>query len=200
MERIKIKLVKDSSSRKEAYNYFRETIYNEYGNYPSPLDDSMELLVAYRDRKIVGTVGIYFGNGTGLLPFEKVFDFGISDFFQKHSRINIAFVSRWASSENNIGMLLSYYGGVYIQKRRYEIVTCILKPRVAMYLNYLSSNSWNQVVNIPLNKNNIHESDLNYFLTTPQPKLYYSQVEEYTKYLSSNENLIELKEKVDINF
>jgi hypothetical protein len=75
-----------------------------------------------------------------------------------------------------------------------------LKPRVANYLNLISNNSWFSFTDVVLDKSKIHESDLNYFLSSPEPLPFIGDINSYIKYLSRNKIILELEARVDIKF
>lgn len=73
MKKIKIEIANSLELRREAYTFFSKRILEEYGNTPSPLDSRMEILMAIREETIVGTIGLYFGNSSKVLPHNKLY-------------------------------------------------------------------------------------------------------------------------------
>ena len=195
MKKIRIEVATTESLREKAYSFFSERIFESYGNSPSPLDSKMEILVALKDEKIIGTIGLFFGNSNQELPHNKLYSFLDQDLPEN---TNLCFISRWAANENNAGLILSYISAKYILSKNTLIGLCILKPRVATYLNSISSNSWNHIIGSALKEEGIQYEDKNYFSSIPVPQLYKANISLYIKSLSNNSIIKDMMKDVEV--
>ena len=199
MKKISVNFAETKGQRSKAYEYFRKSIFETYGNYPSSLDPDMEILYLEKNKKIVATIGLYFGRKDIKLPHQKIYTLNSIDLPIIVKDNHISFISRWAATEQNMGMLISYYAGKFILDRGYSFGVCILKPKVAKYLNFLSKEAWFPIKEASINFDLVSFEDLVYFSTKPEPIPYLGFIEQYVKRLGRNkiisgfENLIEIK-------
>ena len=191
---------KDVAQRKEVYSYIKENILKTYGSYPAPLDPDMLLIYAQIGGKVVGSIGVYLGGCSNELPYQKVIDNAKSEFSLLGRISDFAFVSRWTSTEGDIGMLLTYYAALYIERSGRSVALCFLKPRILTYLNVLSNNSWSHVGEVAFDKKKIHKTDYNYFFTGQKPFFCKCEIPLFLNSISNRDRLQKLIKKVIINF
>lgn len=194
-----IKLASSSNEKSRAFDYLSRIIFKTYGNYPSPLDEKMNLLVMERNHEIIGTIGIYFDENKYDSPLYNLYDVKEENQLLKENE-KLSFISRWVVTENQIGIFLSYFAGRYILDKGFNIGSCILKDKVATYLNKISNNSWAPLINSRCILEKIEADDLKYFTSIPTPQPYIGDIEKFVTEVSKRKVISTIEKLTKIKF
>ncbi len=194
----KIRITKSKLEKEEVFSKVKEIFFKTYGTVPGEPKQEQHTLYAEKEAKIIGSIGILFSNELKEMPFTKIFSFK-----KDHEDIlnrEYAYITGWVSEENNIGLFLSYCSGLYVLEKKLNFAFSILKPNVAQYLNKLSNNSWIKIEGLSINKANVRNEDINFFLSEPQPSLYYCRVSDCVDVLKNNKFIKEMSLITNIKF
>ncbi|GEM_PF-5700030 len=199
MKHVLIKLARSDSERNLVHKNVVEIFEKTYGTRPEFPPREEHILYIEHEEKFVGSVGLFFSDEVDLMPHKKYFDFDLNSlpfnlYDEKHS-----YVTGWISRENNMGILLAYFIAVYAIRNNSNFAFSVMKPRVAQYLNKLSSNSWKKIEAV-LDDSSILENDKIFFISEPRPSLYYCNSHDYLTELSKNDEILKLVDSTKIKF